>query len=534
MNTSFFNTTVLRALLVGLILVIIGFVAHTALSEENDVKEVTKSKSLAVHIPKSASTLPYSVSGIIESSNSVVIRAETAGVIQAVTVVEGNLVHEGKIVLSQDTSVLENQIALSKAQGQLSSLMQNSAVIQGVGAVETSDVLRGSASTSLVLTQIQKAASTDSVAKLLASQLQASLIELVAALDFIDTKRSYFPKASMQLYNETVSTLYGAQPTYLGNSVMYKVSSHDDIVNLLEILKNEKNIDAQKMLELSKLVDVEIATASTMFFNAEQDFFDETLVGVDGDIYTTYLNHRRALTQGATGLETAMDAVLSAQNNGALAVHGVGIEKTLSEINSRTTQDTYENTGAIYDQTSNVSNRQLDVLYAQKTLGSPVAPFTGVIAEVYIEEGDYVSPGTPLMKIVGNGARELEVRVPASMLPFLKEGLAFVVSGETKGFVSHFAHVLQEGSVVVFIELTDTDVVVGESLEGEILFDIDSSLLITIPRSHVFFNGNGAYVRTKSGSEVSVVIVHDLGEVLYVRSSSELVEELLPAVGIIF
>ena len=68
MKSSFFNTRVLRAFPIGFAIVIIGFVAHTALSEENDVKEVATSKSRAVYTPQSTSTLPYSVSGIIASS----------------------------------------------------------------------------------------------------------------------------------------------------------------------------------------------------------------------------------------------------------------------------------------------------------------------------------------------------------------------------------------------------------------------------------------------------------------------------------
>lgn len=534
MKTSFFNTRVLRMLGLGIGVLIISFIVHTALSEDSDVVETATKKSQTLYVPESTSVLPYGVSGIVESSHSVVVRAETAGVIQSLHIVEGSVVGQGETVLTQHTPVLESQIALGQAQGVLASLMQNSSLIQGAGAAHTTSVLVDSANTARALTETRNAVNVEDATKLLATQLQTSLIELVAALDFIDTKRSYFPKESAKLYNETVSALYGTQPSFLSNSIIYRVSSHDDMLEIFQSLKEAEHMDTQKLLELSRLVDTEIGTASTMFFNAEHDFFDEKLIEVNSEIYTTYLNHRRALVGGASGLEAAIATLQTAQNNGALSLHGEDTQVSLGEINYRTAQDALKNTGAIFDQTNNVSERQLDVLYAQRSLGAPSAPFTGVVSEIYVEDGEYVTPGTPLMKIVGSGARELEVRVPASMLPFLKEGLPFVVSGETKGFVSRFAGVLTEGSVAVFIELTGASSLVGGSMEGDILFDIDSTLLTMIPRSYVFFNGNGSYVRTESGSAVPVVIVYDTGEMLYIRSSSALVTNLLPAVGIAF
>ncbi len=51
-----------------------------------------------------------------------------------------------------------------------------------------------------------------------------------------------------------------------------------------------------------------------------------------------------------------------------------------------------------------------------------VAPVAGVIAEVYVEPGEVVGPGTPVALIVGQGAVEVEIDVPENVFSSIREG----------------------------------------------------------------------------------------------------------------
>ncbi|MCB1055721.1 MAG: efflux RND transporter periplasmic adaptor subunit [Acidobacteria bacterium] len=61
---------------------------------------------------------------------------------------------------------------------------------------------------------------------------------------------------------------------------------------------------------------------------------------------------------------------------------------------------------------------------AQRRLGDAVlrAPFAGIVSEVPVEAGEYVSAGKPVVVISGNGPVEVEIGVPEALVPSLREG----------------------------------------------------------------------------------------------------------------
>lgn len=50
------------------------------------------------------------------------------------------------------------------------------------------------------------------------------------------------------------------------------------------------------------------------------------------------------------------------------------------------------------------------------------APFDGTVTEVLFEPGEFASPGQPVVVLSGDGAVELEVEVPESVVPHLQQG----------------------------------------------------------------------------------------------------------------
>ncbi|MDA8019994.1 MAG: efflux RND transporter periplasmic adaptor subunit [Thermoanaerobaculia bacterium] len=62
----------------------------------------------------------------------------------------------------------------------------------------------------------------------------------------------------------------------------------------------------------------------------------------------------------------------------------------------------------------------------QRLLGETTleAPFAGTVLETFVEPGEHVVPGRPVVSVAGRGDLELEVEVPESVVMHLREGAA--------------------------------------------------------------------------------------------------------------
>ncbi len=72
-----------------------------------------------------------------------------------------------------------------------------------------------------------------------------------------------------------------------------------------------------------------------------------------------------------------------------------------------------------------VAEAQVQTLQARLALSSIVAPYDGIIAERYIDEGAIAAPGAMALSLVEGGALEVRVGLPASRLPGMKIGINF-------------------------------------------------------------------------------------------------------------
>ena len=74
---------------------------------------------------------------------------------------------------------------------------------------------------------------------------------------------------------------------------------------------------------------------------------------------------------------------------------------------------------SIDEQAQSVARSNSEVLRAQLSLAYTQAPFAGVVSKVYVEDGEYVTPGTPLLELRGTGVYEVAVTVPAEFASYV-------------------------------------------------------------------------------------------------------------------
>jgi multidrug efflux pump subunit AcrA (membrane-fusion protein) len=517
-----------RWILASLAVVLLGIFAHTALSEDKqEVRVIGVTRE--TYLPEKVSTLPYEVSGTVKAKQDIVVRAKTAGTVGRILAREGAPVAEGELMLALEVPLVGEKIALQGAQNEYARLSHEGSVI-GVEAGELrAQVQSKSAETVLGITGTSSASEEVHATELLRVQLHGSLLSLVTALDFIDANRIYFSGESAEKFRETLGTLYGRTPSYLIGGVRYAIDSEEDILGLLETAR-----EGEELLELARIAGRELNTVQVIFKNAEYDFLDEGRLNPSDALYSAYLEHRATLISGTGDLESAVANLDGVLHGNTLSVHGAETDVLIGTIDYSSATRTTENTRALLGQNVAVGEAGLSLLYGEEALGMLRAPFAGVVAEVFVEEGEYVTPGTPLVRLSGTGAQELLVSLPAVMLEHVREGLAFSVSGSTEGFISRFVPVVTDGSVSVFIELSGTPRTVGSTLRGAVQVESEESDLVRIPRKFLYFGNDGPYVRTEGGRNIPVTIVHDGGGELYVQGAEPIEEKLIPAVGLRF
>lgn len=523
-----------RTAVIALVLICL-FLGITLSVSGGDTTEEGSQVSVAPELfsPERAQTFGYAVSGIVASVDAVTVRAQTASVIHEIPQKEGGRVTSGDVLVVGEVPLLQSRQVLQYAENDLTALTYDALSVQRGGEAEQASVGHMSASSSLAYTGERTDAGREVSASLLAVRLQGSVTALVTALDFIDANKSYFTGKDLMTFRETVDALYGGNRSYLSGSVQYAFHSSDDILAFLEdVTRGVIYPDTGTLVDVAELIDGEMDAVRMVLVSGEEDFLDSRSVPHGGTLYLSYLEQRGSLIESQALLRAQIGSARSGDLDASLGLLDAETSRTLAVIDAEMTSVLAENAFNTKEQSGAVSSARLGVLQAEDALASPRAPFPGIVSEVFVHEGEYVTPGTPLMTLVGSGAKELRVNVPESMLLYLREGAPFTIGTDVVGYVARFAPVLTQGSVEVFIDLVDHEYVAGEAVYGEIVYEIQEDTAHVLPRAYVRFDAGGAYVMTEFGKEIRVTILYDTGKVFVVRSVLPLTEKLIKAVGI--
>jgi multidrug efflux pump subunit AcrA (membrane-fusion protein) len=475
----------------------------------------------------SSTTVPVHVSGIVEAVDSLTVRAETAGTIQAIYMHEGSTAHKGTLLTKIDSPVLASQVSLQNEYGVLANLSKKSFEASQADALARARMSATDSSLQKSLLEVRTDNRVQESSKQTLATLDSAVLSLVTTLDFVDSNRSLFSSESLQLHRDIVANLYSTnEPAFLSNGILYEVHSEEDIIRTLRELEKESAVDATVVAQLSQLVDSELSSLIDLLTLAETDFLDRQKVDPASTLYASYIGTRsntiaslNALRSSHAGLATQLDTSTASRET---ALTTESLAKLAEE--SAGTQLGYAN--QITKQQSLVSNAELGVVYAGLSLTEATAPFSGIISKVHVENGEYVTQGTALFTLVGAGAREIRVSVPTVFLPLLQEGAPFTVDGEVVGRIQRFAPVMTNGNVEVFIEFSSYTYVAGEVLRGELLLESNDAHIVQIPRSHLFFNSQGPYVTYESGETSYVTILTDRGDFLYVALENKREEKI--------
>jgi RND family efflux transporter MFP subunit len=148
-----------------------------------------------------------------------------------------------------------------------------------------------------------------------------------------------------------------------------------------------------------------------------------------------------------------------------------------------------------------------------------VAPFSGRVERVSVDMGDHVRLGSQILRLVSTDVIEVPIELAASVRPFVKPGVACVLSADSmprfawRGLVARVAPVVDDQSrtFAAYVEVDNRDqetpLVPGYFLSARIAGPLLRHV-ITVPRGAIVgdrvyvANGESAHVRTITVDEV--------------------------------
>ncbi|MBM9519860.1 efflux RND transporter periplasmic adaptor subunit [Desulforhopalus vacuolatus] len=126
-------------------------------------------------------------------------------------------------------------------------------------------------------------------------------------------------------------------------------------------------------------------------------------------------------------------ALLNAQLNKAkataeVAQQGLKVSKKLEKLHSISSLEIAQAVAK-----SKETKAELEAMQVQVSKCSLLAPYTGKIAQLYVNAHQYVTPGTPLMDIVDTSRLEIKLIAPSSWLSWLHQDSTFSIQIEELG-----------------------------------------------------------------------------------------------------
>ncbi len=493
---------------------LIGFFINSTEAEVNVLKEVSV-QDVGVYL--STTTVPLRVSGVVEAVNSTVVFAEVSGVVVGVMVKEGSAVSKSELLTRQSSPVGDAKLHLA-TEGRVMTEVQNELNVSVSDIYNKQSGVRTYSVSEIALLRNDSNDNRISEAtELVLNNLEQTILVAIDSLNYVNQNRFLFDASGLKVFDLLIVNLYGKIPNYFQGGLGRSIHSDVDLLFLLNLMKSKESLTFLEVQTISDLAQDQLEALGYIFSTGENDIFDRhSSVSTDSD-QSEYLNYRekvlsaeQSLIGARSNFQKTVDTVLE-----GLVSQDVNIK--ISVLDEELVNLQYEYSVQIALQADILASATEAVAQAERSLSQVTAPFAGVVSKVFVNKGEYVLPGTPLLRLVGSEAIEVMVTVPSQFLSGIKIGQSFFIEGELIGFVDRFSSVVESGSSQVVISLIDiNDIFVGTSLSGDLSLD-GLSDVYQVPRTHMHFDADGSYVVYETEEKARVDIVYDDGYVYFIK-----------------
>jgi multidrug resistance efflux pump len=471
----------------------------------------------------SSSTVRIPARGLAESAKTAVVAAKRAGVVSDVFVRAGDSVSSGSMLVQQTTPVVTAQAAEARARASLRAIERSADVDARTYTAAKAHVTAYSAAELAQMRRVQTEIKVDAQLVAVRAAMEQSLTTILDALSFVHAEPAVFADKEQRQFSQVTNMLYEQVPVYLQSDVQYNErtdSSHSsNVVARIERLRATATADLSvvETQSLAGAVLAQLRALLNVYETAESTVFDSARISRTAPRYQSYLKNRQSIQEALVQLGKAntslRDAVHMVQQQSVQGTQNVAVS-ALDEARAKQ-QTVFAH--AIASATKKVASAERGVFEAKRELGRVAAPFSGVIADVLVDPGEYATPGTPLMKVMGGSGREMTIMLPAKLASSIKPGADFFVRDEILGRVDRVYPVREGASIRAVVRFHGAAAVdPGQTISGHIRSSLNAKQYV-IPRRYIRFGSGGPYVETSNKKTYEVTILHDMGDRVVAR-----------------
>ncbi len=475
--------------------------------ENNHSDEKVKLQSKVVSLP---------VSGVIEYSQQAVISAKQNGVVEKIFTTEGQKLTAGDLIFQQESTTLTAKRKVTAAENNLLFTQQQlREILSEVNDKKT----KFTHQTDLQFSDLKK----DHLKKekyehnklLLATLKDAGLL-VSETFKFIDDNKYLFSAKGLSRYDEIVSSWYGKAPDYLNQPPKTNRERKKTVLDIFKSLKNN-DINADLLQSVTIMVGEYLSSLQMVMDTAEEDVFADDFT--DLAKRSEYLQYKHRLVGQIKNLNTAL---LNWKKN----LYGIyeqnfnlDTKTEVGDFNTEISGINFDYNKQLTQDYVSLNTAKLDLLSAEESLFTVKSPFVGQVSEIYVEEGEYVSAGQPVLKIVNDEGLEMVAQIPSRLLPedrYILLGKNFLIDGRNVGKVDRLVTASGAGFVKLFISITDKDIQPGSELSGYINLEVNNNIF-SLPKDFIYFKDTQPFIKYEDGELSPVEIVYDNGKTLWVR-----------------
>jgi RND family efflux transporter MFP subunit len=152
---------------------------------------------------------------------------------------------------------------------------------------------------------------------------------------------------------------------------------------------------------------------------------------------------------------------------------------------------------------------------AQFSYANIRAPFSGIVTNTFIDEGDMANPGMPLIQVESPGHFEVKAMVPETEISMIKKNtevdvLVKSINKSVKGKVTEISTSARNtgGQYLVTVKLAKTEVPILSGMFATVKFPVESlaeTATVLIPKKALIVNGQLSGVYTVSQSNTAIL-----------------------------
>lgn len=180
------------------------------------------------------------------------------------------------------------------------------------------------------------------------------------------------------------------------------------------------------------------------------------------------------------------------------------------------TQEELEETRAAADSlAAGRGSAKAQVAEARRRLAEArlVAPFDGIVSRVSMEPGEYASPGAPVLEISGDGRLEVEIGVPESLIPRLRQGgevtveLPMIAGRRIPGTLRSIGGAAGTGRLFPVVVSLEDGAEAAAGMTAEVVLEAADGPLLTVPLQAILNPGASRPVVFRLNGEAAQEVV---------------------------